>query len=96
MLGIDGNAIDMAAMLCGVLAMCVRPYRLRHWTREEAITDFLNGTSVVPFVTMAASVWWTSLRPLVLESGLSLGLAGAVGAILVVADIATAGKSSKA
>ena len=96
MLGIDGNVIDMAAMLCGVLAMLVRPCRLGHWNREKAIADFLNGTSVVPFVAMAASVLWTSLRPMVLESSLSLGLAGAVGAIFVVADIATAGKPPKA
>ena len=96
MLGIDGNAIDMAAMLCGLLAMCVRPLRLGRWTREKAIADFLNGTSVVPFVVMAASVLWTSLQPMVLESTLSLGLAGAVGAIFVVADIATAGRVHQA
>ena len=61
MLGIDGHAIDMAAMLCGVLAMLVRPCRLGHWNREKAIADFLNGTSVVPFVAMAASVLWVRI-----------------------------------
>jgi hypothetical protein len=47
-------------------------------------------------IDMAASVLWTSLRPMVLESTLSLGLAGAVGAIFVVADIAAAGRVHQA
>lgn len=100
-LGIDGNAIDMATLGVGVLAVLPRPVKcfLRRserpgrsaWDRQKAVTDFLNGASVVPFAVMAGSTFWTGLLNDVLNSKISLGLAGTVGFFFILGEVLSAG-----
>lgn len=95
-LGIDGNAIDMATVLAGVISICVRPVRCAikkttAWKREKVVVDFLNGASIVPFAVMLGSTFWTSLLEEVMKSKISLGLAGAVGFLFIAAEILNAG-----
>lgn len=97
MFGIDGNAIDMATIGAGLLAVLVRPLRCvigkrAAWNRQKAVTDFLNGSSIVPFAVMGASTFWTWMLEEVLKSKISLGLAGVVGFLFILGEVMSAGK----
>lgn len=97
MWGIDGNAIDMATIGLGFIAVFIRPLRcfLRgkpaDWSRQKAVLDALNGAALIPFLVMLASTFWTSLLPEVMKSKVSLGLAGLVGTIFILAEVMSAG-----
>lgn len=97
-LGIDGNAIDMATLGCGFGAMLIRPLRcmLRGdpaWNRQHVVTDFLNGSSLVPFVLIVGSTFWSWMLDEALKSKVSLSLAGGVGLFFVMAEVLNAGKA---
>ncbi len=89
--GMDGNAIDMATMTIGALSIFIRPCR-SGWDRQKAVTDFLNGAAIIPFAIMVGTTFWTSLIDEVMKSKISLGLAGFVGLLFVIAEVLNAGK----
>ena len=94
MLEIDGNIIDVWSMAFGLGCIFIRPCRSRTWDRTKATADFLNGVAVVPFGFMMLGTIWTPLRDLVLESPISLGIAGGMGFLFMLAEIMTAGQTA--
>ena len=92
MLEVDGNIIDVLSMAAGVSCIFIRPCRCGTWERTKAIADFLNGVAVVPFGFMMLGTVWTPLMNLVMESPISLGIAGGMGLLFMLAEIATAGQ----
>lgn len=99
MLGIDGNAIEMATLGFGLLSVFVRPIRCfkrghTAWNRQKVVTDFLNGASIVPFAVMFGSAFWTQLVDEVVKSKTSLGLAGAIGLVFIIGEVLNAGKEN--
>lgn len=97
MFGADGNAIDMATILVGIFATFVRPCRrmIRRegftFDRSKCVVDFLNGASLVPFVIMAGSTFYTVLLNEVMKSKVSLGVAGVVGFFFIIGEVLGAG-----
>lgn len=99
MLGIDGNAMNMAAFAVGALATFVRPFRRKMrgdceklWFADKAVVDFLNGASLVPFATLCLSLFWTNLLKDVTANHSTMAAAGAVGFLFVAGEVLTAGK----
>jgi len=62
-LALDGNPVDMLTICVGVGACLIRPIRRRfhHSTRcfvfHDVITDFLNGTVIVPFALLVGATF---------------------------------------
>ena len=97
-LGIDGNVIDMATVCLGFAGMLIRPVRCKlrgdtAWNRQHAVTDFLNGSSLVPFALIVGSTFWSWMLEEALKSKASLSLAGGVGLFFVMAEVFNAGKA---
>ena len=94
----DGNLINAATGGVGVLAIFVRPLRkhsrkhARCWSSREAITDFLNGASVVPFVCLFISIFDAALLPLILENKAAMAVAGGIGTLFISGEILSAGR----
>ena len=101
MFGIDGNAIDMATIVCGLLAVLIRPWRIKQltgkwsWDRGKSVLDFLNGASLVPFAVMAMSAFWTKLLQEVIQAKASLALAGTIGLLFLIGEALAAGSEHK-
>ncbi|MDB5753205.1 MAG: hypothetical protein JWP65_3626 [Ramlibacter sp.] len=91
--GADGNAIDMATIGAGLLAVAVG--LIRAWLKErrfsydrsKTIVDFLNGSTVVPFAVLLASPFWKFLATEIMAAKISLGLAGGVGLLFLIGEI---------
>ena len=91
-LGVDGNAIDMATLGGGFICVLVcAAKRNRHnraaFDRSKVVVDFLNGASIVPFMVMMASTFYTQLLEEVLKSKISLGIAGTVGFFFLLGEV---------
>jgi len=91
---LDGNAVDMASIIGGILALFVRPFRRSllkitpRFSKEEAIIDLLNGVTIVPFLLMIGSVFSSELtKELIASAKVTLGIAGGVGLIFVLGEL---------
>jgi len=90
----DGNAVDMATIGVGCLVSLVRPFRrwrgkrIPYFTREDAITDLLNGVMLVPFALMVGSVFSSELmRELMTSAKITLAIGGAAGLFFVTGEL---------
>lgn len=91
---LDGNAVDMASAVVGMVLCLVRPFRRwrkgtrPYFNRNKLINDVLNGAMVVPFVFMVTSVFSQGLMSMLIESAkFTLFLGGAVGLTFVLAEL---------
>lgn len=91
---IDGGIADMATIAVGVLVTFFRPTRRLVngkrplTTRQEAVTDFLNGATLVPFVLLIGAVFSSSLLKALVESSKpTLAVGGVVGLIFVIGEL---------
>ncbi|PWE13082.1 hypothetical protein [Alcaligenes faecalis] len=94
----DSNLINAATIGAGFFAAAVRPLRKklkkqeRCWTSQKAISDFLNGSSVVPFACLLATAFDPSLIPIIVENKAAMALAGGIGSIFIVGEVLSAGR----
>ena len=80
--------------------MCVfvRPVRLKLrkkkkcWRAAKVVMDFLNGSAVVPFAAMPATIFSSTVLTMVKDNLPTLAAAGFVGFVYVVSEVFTAGK----
>ena len=96
-LGIDGNLLNVATFTVAVFCVFVRPIRLRLrgckkcWRADKVVTDFLNGSAIVPFAALPATVFSSSALIMVKDNIPTLAAAGFVGFVYVMAEVFNAG-----
>lgn len=95
---LDGNFISGATIAVAVLALFIRPSRKflrkhqRCWSSQKAITDLLNGSSLVPFLCLFWSAFDPRMLPLILENKAAMCIAGGIGSIFIAGEILAAGR----
>lgn len=95
--------INAATIIIGAFAITIRPCR-RLWRRrtnglqgtcwksDKVITDFLNGSSTVPFICLVASPFYPSIVPIIMANKATMAIAGGIGLIAVMGEILVAGR----
>jgi hypothetical protein len=98
---IDGNWVEMLALGCGFLGICVKPAIRKYreispcWVFRDAGNDFLNAASLAPFALLMAGVFNTWIFDQLVKSGkLPLGLAGGIGVLYVLKELLSLHSSS--
>lgn len=97
-LGIDGNLLNVATFTVAVLCVFVRPIRLKCrkkkkcWRADKVVMDFLNGSAIVPFAAMPATIFSSTVLNIVKDNLPTLAAAGFVGFVYVLSEVFTAGK----
>lgn len=91
---IDGSMADMSAIITGIVVSFIRPTRRffnkqkPYFISESAITDVLNGVTIVPFMLMIGSVFSTQFLDELLKSAkITLAIGGVVGMIFIVNEL---------
>ncbi|MFT0532495.1 hypothetical protein ACMHYJ_06610 [Castellaniella hirudinis] len=98
----DGS-INAATILAGVISTTIRPTRRffrrrcdgfqgKCWNSQKTITDFLNGSTAVPFICLVLSAFYPGMAVIVMNNKATMAVAGAIGLIFVIGEIATAGR----
>ncbi|MGL4232632.1 MAG: hypothetical protein ACRCWJ_14810 [Casimicrobium sp.] len=93
-LGFDGSAVDVATLVCGVVAMLVKPIKRKLfkkapcWVHRDVIIDFLNGCSTVPFIVLILAVFSkTFLEEVIKTNKVSLMVSGMIGLLFVAREV---------
>lgn len=90
---LDGGTVDIATLIVGLICILVRPAKrfLRKkvplFTRRDAVVDFLNGATIVPFFLLVGSACSNELLSEALKAKLSMGLAGVIGTIFILGEL---------
>lgn len=93
---IDGNVAEIGAVVCGLVAMLVKPV-MRRWagrkpcfTQRDLLVDFLNGATTPAFLLLVGSVVSSKILEEALNTAkTSMALAGVMGLIFIVREIIT-------
>ncbi len=90
--GFDGNLVDTCAVIFGGVCVFVRPMqrylnnKKLYFSRNDCIFDFLNGTSLLAFGLLTATVFSNHFLYMVLQAKLSIAVAGVVGIIFLLGE----------
>jgi hypothetical protein len=91
---LDGSVVDMTTIGVGLAAMFLRPLRRKlnkHpncFSMRDCVVDFLNGSTIVPFLLLVMSVMSTRLLHEALQTNkLSMGIAGVIGFIFIAREL---------
>ena len=90
----DGNIVDMTTISVGVAASAVSPLkrfigtRKPYFNRDKAISDILNGVTLVPFLMMVGSVFSSDiLNGLMSSAKITVAIGGLAGLAFVIGEI---------
>ena len=90
--GLDGNLVDIFAIVFGGVCVFIRPVKRYlnnkkpFFSRNNCIFDFLNGTTLIAFGFLIATVFSNHFLFLVLQAKLSIAVAGVVGIIFLLGE----------
>lgn len=94
---LDGSAVDIWTICIAVGAMFIRPVkRLFSYTRpcftyRDCVTDFLNGSTLVPFLLLVGSVMSSALLEEALRTNkMFMALAGVIGVLFGLRELISA------
>ena len=91
---IDGNVVDIATIIVGLMSSTLRPLKRLYlqsrpyFQREKAISDMLNGVMLVPFSMMVGSIFSSELmQNLISSAKITLAIAGLSGLFFVLGEL---------
>jgi len=91
---IDGSVADIVTLAVATICIFVRPVK-RKWigalpcfTLRDCIVDCLNGSTLVPFALLIASVMSSEILEEALKANkISMALAGIIGILFIIREL---------
>jgi len=90
--GFDGNLVDVCAVIFGGVCIFIKPVKRflngkkPYFSRNNCIFDFLNGTTLIAFALLIATLFSDHFLYMVLQAKLSIAVAGVVGIIFLLGE----------